>query len=194
MKKLVFATAFALAVAACANTTTVPRPVPHYTYTQYPPVMLNVASIQVIDYTSPMQAPNVEHLMPQPLPSAVGDWARTHFKAAGVDGTAFITVRDASMVGQDLSRTQGLKGMVTIDQAEKYAAHISVEFKVEGKTSGTSGNGGVKVERSSTVAENASLQDRDRIWTTMEENMLVDLDAATMQMLQNRLPFLVLKN
>ena len=190
MKKTFALITTAFLIAACANTTTGPRPTAHYAYKQYPPIMVNVASVQVVDYMPSMRAPNVEHLMPQPLPAAVSDWANTRFKANGATGTLVITVRDASMVGRDLNRTSGFKGAFTIDQAERYDAHITVDFNVDGGAAGTSGNGAVKVDRGSTIAEDASLQDRDRSWTTMEENMIIDLDAATMTMLQQRLPFL----
>lgn len=191
MKKFALALAAVLLVAACANTTTVPRPVPNYAYKKYPPVLVDVASIQVVDYSPGMRAPNVEHLMPQPLPAAVSDWASTRFKAVGTQGVLTITVRDASMVGKDLNRSGGIRGVFTIDQAERYDAHIAVEFRVESGL--TSGNGSVEVNRGRTIAENASLQDRDRAWTEIEENMLIDLDAATLTMLSNRLPNLVRK-
>lgn len=188
MKKMLIVFAV-MALAACANTKTDPRPMPQYAYKKYPPVMLNVASIQVEDYTPSMQAPNVEHLMPQPLPAAVSDWAYTHFKPVGSMGTLYITVKDASMVGSDLKRSSGIKGVFTIDQAERYDARVMVEFRTENL--GTNGNGVVRVERGMTVAEDASLQDRDRVWTKMAEDIMVDLDGAAMTMLQNRLPFLL---
>jgi len=184
----------ALLLASCANTETRPRPVPHYVYQQYPVSQLNVGSIQVVNsYVMPMNAPNAEHLMPQPLPKAVEEWAHNHFKATGGDGTLTITIKDASVVEQDLKRTKGVKGVVTIDQAERYDAKISVEFSVSATSSGKDGSGSVGLTRGQTIAEDASLEDRDVLWTGMEEKMLTDLDAGTQSMLQQKLGFLLQK-
>lgn len=183
----------ALALGACANVVAPDRPVPEYDYKKYPPVMLDVSSVQVVDYIPTMQPAHVEHLMPQPLPVAVSDWARDRFKPVGTQGVAFITVREATMIETDLDRTKGIKGVFTVDQAERYDAQIIVEFRIEGRDPEPNGSGIVKVERSQTIGEDASLQYRDRIWTKMEERMLSDLDAATQRMLRQRLSFVLTK-
>ncbi len=196
MKKLILSGCAALAtigLIACANTMTGPRPTPRYSYTQYPATTLGVANIQVVEaFSSPMAQPNAEHLMPEPLPQAVANWARTRFKAGGGDGTLVITINDASVVQKNLQRTTGVKGWFTVDQSERYDAHIQVSFAVQGTTTaGTSGSGSVNVNRGQTIAEDASLQDRDRTWTSMAEAMLTDLDAGTQQMLDQKLAFLL---
>jgi hypothetical protein len=199
MKKILLTLGAAVVVTttliACANTMTGPRPRPHYSYSQYPATILGVSNIQVVEaFSSPMAQPNAEHLMPDPLPQAVAQWARTRFKAGGGDGTLVITVNDASVIQKNLQRTPGVKGWFTVDQAERYDAHIQVTFAVEGTTtSGTSGSGSVNVNRGQTIAEDASLQDRDRTWTSMAEAMLTDLDAGAQQMLAQKLAFLLQK-
>lgn len=188
-KSVSFAAALLLASCTLPNET---RPQPHYTYKDYPPTTLGVATIQVMqDYVMPAQDPHVEHLLPQPLPSAVADWARTRFKAGGADGNLIITIKDASIVGQDLPKTSGVKGWFTIDQSQRYEGKITVEFRIDGAKDGAGGSGTVLVNRGQTVAENSSIQDRDRTWTGMEQTMISDLDANTQRMLQNRLPFLI---
>ena len=181
----------ALFVAAC----TVPadnRPQPRFVYKDYPPTVLGVATIQVVqDYQMPSRDPNVEHLMPQPLPFAVADWARTRFKAGGSDGNLIITIKDASIVGQDLPMTKGVKGWFTVDQSQRYEGKIDVEFRLDGTIGSSGGSGTVLVNRGQTVAENTSIQGRDVAWTKMEETMVLDLDTNTQRMLQNRLPFLI---
>ena len=178
-------------LAACAITPP-ERPNPNFAYKQYPPTVLNVAQIDVVEaYTPPMRTPNVEHMMPHPLPSAVAEWARTRFRAGGSDGVVTITIQDASVIAQDLNRTSGVKGWFTVDQAERFDAKVLVEMKVDGVALGSTGSGTVRVERGQTIAENVSIMDRDRTWTSMSETILLDLDAGTQQMLQNRLPFLL---
>lgn len=198
MKKIMFVALaalliapLALTLAACNNAPPQP-PKPVYAYQKYPPTLLNVASIQVVQaYTMPSRIPNVEHLMLQPLPNAVSEWARTRFKAVGTEGSLLITIRDASIVGKDLNRTQGVKGWFTIDQAERFDANVLVEFQVDGMANVSTGSGTVRVSRGQSVPEDQSLQERDRALTSMEEQVMMDVDASGQQMLENRLSTLI---
>lgn len=193
LRPILKASFFAAAVLLAGCTVpTENRPKPHFTYAAYPPTVLGVATIQVVqEYSMPSRDPNVEHLMPLPLPYAVADWARTRFKAGGSDGNLIITVKDASVVGQDLPLTKGVKGWFTIDQSQRYEGKIAVEFRMDGTVSGSGGSGTVLVNRGQTVPENSSIQARDKTWTAMEEAMISDLDANTQRVLQNKLSFLV---
>lgn len=183
----------AMFVAACANVPPPQRPVPVFDYAKYPQIKLDVASVQINEYIPTMQAGHVEHLMPMPLPQAASQWARTRFKAVGEKGTAFITVKEASVVEVGLNRSTGVRAVFTVDQAERYDAALIVEIRIEGREPEPNGNGIVKVERSQTIAENASLQARDKVWTDMEEKMMSDLDAATLNMISKRLSFVQVK-
>lgn len=192
MKKLclVLATTF---LTACTTVAPVQRPMPRYVYQQYPATLLKVGSIQVVEaYTSPADNKHAEQLMPEPLPRAVANWARNHFKADNSgQGTLTITIKDAGVLEKDLPPSGGFRGAVTIEQSERYDAHVLVEFRVDGNGSGPDGTGIVNVTRGQTIAENASLQDRDRIWTRMAEAIMTDLDAGTQTMLNNKLSFLL---
>lgn len=192
MKKFAFLLPVIAAALLTACTVDAPaRPQPRFTYKQYPPVLVNVANIQVVEqYVSPAQKPNVEHLMPLPLPNAVADWARSRFQTTGSDGTLIITITDASMKEQFLQRTEGVRGIMTVDQAERYDARISVDFRVENMAMGETGSGQVNLTRGQSLAENASIQDRDMLWNSLSETMLTDLDAATLKMQRAKLPFL----
>jgi hypothetical protein len=182
---------FPILLAACAISSP-QRPQPKFAYKQYPATYISVANIQVVEaYAPPMAAPNVEHLMPMPLPQAVADWARTRFKAGGADGTLIITIKNAAVTKQDLPRTKGVKGAFTIDQSERYDSTIEVEFRVDGMMFGQTGQGDVKVARGRSLGEDASIADRDKAWTQMTEETVMDLDAAAQNLLQDRLPFLI---
>lgn len=190
MKKLsVFFTA--LLFTACV-TSAPPRPMPQYTYNKYPPMTLNVASIQVVDgYNSPLQHPNVEHTMPDPLPKALNQWARTRFVAGGSEGELTITIKNASVTTQNLPVKSGVQGMLNVEQAERFEARVSIEFRAENMGANPNGGGSVNINRGQTVPENASVQDRDITLNTMEQTILTDLDAGAQTMLHDRLPFLL---
>ena len=117
INKLFLALALPMLFIACTMQTA-SRPQPRYIYKDYPPTVLGVATIQVVqEYQMPSQDPHIEHLMPQPLPNAVADWARTRFQAGGADGNLIITVKDAAITDKALPTTQGVKGWFTVDQS-----------------------------------------------------------------------------
>lgn len=191
-RKFFLAFAALALLAGCADTVAPKRPVPHYVYEKYPSQPLKVATIQIEEqYQMPMKMPNVEHVMPQPLPQAVADWARKRFVATGADGTLVITIKNASVMQKNLARTEGVKGWFTVDQAERYDAKMAVEFRVDGQAIGGSGTGEVISTRGQTIPENASLQSRDETWNAMEQDMIQDLDASTQHMLREKLPGLL---
>jgi hypothetical protein len=188
MKKIVLVLMALVFVAACTMTSA-SRPQPRFAYKQYPATRINVANIEVREnYTMPMQAPNVEHLMPLPMPQAIGDWARSRFVATGATGTMVITIQQANVLRKDLPRTDGVKGWFTVDQAERYDSRVVVEFSVDG-IANHSGSGVVNATRGQTIGENASIQERDQAWTRMSETLMTDLDAATQKLLQDRMAF-----
>jgi hypothetical protein len=100
-------------------------------------------------------------------------------------------VRDASLVAKDLPRTTGVKGWFTVDQAERYEGKIAIEFKIDGVPGTDHATGIASVSRAQTMPENATINDRDVTWNRMEENMILDLDAGTLRMLQEKMPFLI---
>ena len=188
MKKIAFILMAVIFVTACTVTSSA-RQQPRFAYKQYPATRINVATIEVREnYTMPMQSPNIEHLMPLPLPQAFADWARTRFVATGTTGTMIITISQANVLRKDLPRTDGVKGWFTVDQAERYDARSVVEIKFEGLPQ-QDGSGVVNVTRGQTIGENASIQERDQAWNRMSETMLTDLDAATQKLLQDRMGF-----
>ena len=69
----------------------------------------------------------------------------------------------------------GLSGVVTIDQSERYTAHIEVEIQIlEGSRQAASLR--AEATRSITVAEDISLSEREQIWFRLTENTMSDLD------------------
>lgn len=186
-------------VASCATLEVDTLPKPEYAYKQYPVQELNVASIEVVSaYNQPMQPPNVEHLMPDPLPRALEEWARTRFRAGGGTGTLVITIKDAHVISQALPTKTGVTGMFRVDQSERFESHVEMEFHAQNVTDasglmpGTTkgGTGIINVNRGITRSEDATIQERDRTLTTLSEALLLDVDASGQKMLAERLPFL----
>jgi len=170
--------AVAFLLAGCA--TEVEKPgFPQISFAHLQPISLNVARIEVENrYVSPATRPNVEHEFPV-LPAAVAsNWGSDRLRAVGQTGTARVIVRRASVIEVPLKRSTGVKGAFTRDQSERYDAIIVMKVELR------DGNGNVRVtaestaKRSQSVSENVSLNDREKVWFTLTESMMADLNTA----------------
>ena len=89
-----------------------------------------------------------------------------------------MVVRRASVVEVPLKRSEGLKGLFTRDQSERYDAVIDMMVEIRDE----SGKVRVTVEsmakRSRSVSENISLIEREKVWFTIIESMMADLNVA----------------
>ena len=165
------------AVAAC-STPPKREQFAELTYAHLAPFRLDVAVVDVIDETRPTTAaPHVAHLFPVAPATAAARWAKDRLVAVGASGSALYTVVEASAVEAPLERTTGLKGMFTIDQSERYDAAIEVRLSVQKPAGQPSAAITVRAERSQTVPEDATLNERERVWFDLTEKLMTDLDA-----------------
>ena len=169
-----------LALAAC--TTPPPQnPFPEITFKHLPPIQLDVSEISVEDdYKAPGIPPNVDHLFPVRPASAAAAWGRDRLVKAGVGARAGrrlrYIVRDASAIEVALKTKEGLTGVLTVDQSERYELHIAVELQIIEDGGRTVGTLTAQVERSVTVPEDSKLGEREKIWFQMVEDAMKELD------------------
>lgn len=176
-RRFTAAAAVLATVAALGGCETAP-PNPQYaalTYAHKAPIRLDVANLVIRqDYTPPMERPNVDHLFPVSPSQAAMQWAQDRLIAAGDSGTATYLVTDASAQAADLATDQSLSDYFTTEQAERYTTRIAVTLQVEKPQ--RSGSIRVEATRSTTVPEDASLNDRRRTWYEMTEKQMDELD------------------
>ncbi len=177
-RRFVLAAGFAaLALSACQSTQ--PRPAPRpIDFSNYGPIVLNAGSIDVVDAYRPGGGVHVEQRSAVPPAQAVRLWASQRLQAAGGPGRVRVTIRDASIVENQLAKTGGVKGYFTNDQAQRYDGRIEVE--ISGELPGeTSFRGMTKavVTYSITVPENISLADREATFVEITRRMMDDLNA-----------------
>jgi hypothetical protein len=170
--------AVAFLVAGCATEVEKPGS-PRISFAHLQPISLNVARIEVENrYVSPATRPNVEHEFPVSPAAVASNWGRDRLRAVGQTGTARVIVRRASVIEVPLKRSTGVKGAFTRDQSERYDAIIDMKVELR------DGNGNVRVtaestaKRSQSVSENVSLNDREKVWFTLTESMMADLNTA----------------
>jgi hypothetical protein len=146
-------------------------------FTNREPIVLDVASIEVESpYVPPMKPPNVDHLLTLSPSDAVRLWASSRLKAGGTQGRARVIIQDASVKEQDLERTTGIKGWFTKDQSQKYEGRLQVEIIVDGTARGASGRVSAKVTRATTVAEDVTLDEREKTMQALVSDLAGDLD------------------
>ncbi|HYH18427.1 MAG TPA: hypothetical protein VD995_07385 [Azospirillum sp.] len=177
---LTAAAAVSLALAACQSTPPRVSTQP-IGFTQFGPIVLNAAAIDVVDNHRPSGGgKHIEQTAPTPPAEAVRRWAAERLQAGGRQGAVRVTVRDASIIETQLPTTQGVKGYFTNDQAQRYDGRLDVEIAGEAPIAGGGSFRGVTkatVTASATVAENVSLADREATLQELTRRMADQLNA-----------------
>jgi len=171
-------------LAACTNPPD-PVRVPDLTYAHLGAIRLAVARIEIVDaYRPPLAPPNVEHRMPAAPAATLRRWAQDRLAAAGGPGSAAaarFVIRDARVTETELPRTEGLRGLFTTDQGQRYDLRMEAALEVldagSGASGGVAGSVSALATRSRTIAENASLDERERLWFAMVEEATSALTA-----------------
>lgn len=166
-----------LVLAACETKVAVPS-YADLTFAHRPPIALDVAEIRIVEeFKSSGALPNVEGEFPVPPARMAANWARDRLNPVGSSGELVFTIRDASVVEVPLEQTEGFSGLVTVEQAERYEAKLIVTLEAVNPSLGITANATSTIERSRTMAEDVTLNEREAIWYEMTEAMGNDLDA-----------------
>ncbi len=161
------------------------------TFRHLPPVALRVERRSVATYEPATEAAEPGHIeLAAPLPpaDAIALWAGHRFRPAGTSGRLVIEIQEASLTEERLEQTQGIRGLFTVDQSERYHLKLAVRLLAFDASARLLGQVQGRAERSETVAEDASLYDREAVWYRMTEAALNDLDAEVVPRLRETLP------
>jgi hypothetical protein len=154
------------------------EPFPQLTYQHLAPINLDVAQIVIQDaYQPPMTAPHVDQDFPTPPAAAARQWAKDRLKAVGSDGVAKFTILDGSAVDVPLPRTTGISGVLTQDQSDRYDVKLTVRLEVENRMGNHSGAIAASAQRSESVAEDMTLNEREKLWFKMTDELMKQLNA-----------------
>lgn len=166
-----------LALAACTNAPPATR-FPQLTYAHLGAFTLDVSEIEIVDaYQPPLQAPNVDHLMPVSPAAAARQWARDRLKRSGSSGRrAVFTIDDGAVTETTLQRQSGIRGVLTVDQSERYDARIGVRLDILDIDGRRLASAEADARRSRTVPEDITLAGREKIWFALTETLTADLN------------------
>jgi hypothetical protein len=172
-----FGAALALAALLAGCETQMPaQKLPDLTFAHLPPLQLAVQRIDIDSRFQPtLRAPNVEHAFPVPPARALERWASQRLKATGGSAPARFTILDATVTETKLSRDTSMRGYFTKQQSERYDARVEAAIDIQdGPARGTAN---AIASRWTTVAEDATLNERERIKFDLIEALMKDFDA-----------------
>lgn len=173
-----FVLLFALAVGLAGCELTPERNTfPELTFQHLSPIRLAVRDIVVEQaYAPPLTPPNVDHDFPIKPSEASARWAQDRLVAAGAARTASVVIRDASVVEVPLEQSGGLTGALTSEQSERYDARLEIQIVVRDDRGWEEASILAEVTRSTTVPEDLTLNERERAWYALTEQLMADMD------------------
>jgi polyhydroxyalkanoate synthesis regulator phasin len=173
LKTICIAAVTVLLLAGCESD--VPkRSFPDIGFLHKAPYKLDVATIEVEKQPVAPDAGNVVHELPVTLDAVAEKWARQRLTAAGANGRAVVKIEKASVVEENLKKTGGLRGVFTTDQTQRYTADLAMSLSL----SNDHGQGTVQASarKIRTIAEDATLAQREKLWFEMVEALAREVD------------------
>jgi hypothetical protein len=172
-------------LAACE--TEVPaRKFPEISFAHEPPINLDVASVQVENKPAPPSSQGtVVYDLPVTPSSVAEKWAQQRLKAVGQRGSAIVHIEKASVVEEKLKKTEGLRGLFTTDQTERYIGELQISVSISSERGQATARAEAKASR--TIAEDASLADREKLWFELVEHLAREIDSVLDQQIKAHL-------
>lgn len=149
------------------------------TFDHLPPIELDVAEIIInTPYQESLEPPYVGEQFPVSPSRAARRWAADRLRAVGERGTATVTIIESSAVEIELERTEGVKGIFTKDQAQSYEVAIEMMIEAVDPVSSRKGSASTRVTKKTSVAEDITLNEREKTWYKLTKGAMDNFDAA----------------
>ncbi len=170
---LFFSAALALTVLSGCAGMPAQQNFPDLSYRHLAPINLAVGGVSVESrYIPPLKAPNVEHLAPVPPYNALRQWGLDRLRATGGSDRARLVILDASIVETKLAVTGGIKGAFTRDQAARYDGKLVAMIEIVDTAGRQRAFATARAERSQTVPEGTTVAEREKVWFTLTEDLM----------------------
>ncbi len=129
------------------------------------------------EFKPTFQEPNIEHLMPVPPATVMQHWAEQRLEARGVNNVAKFTIVDAQVKATPLKVDTGITGAFKLQQAVRYDASVAGMLEIVDDRGFRRAFASARVSRSRTLPEDASLNEREKVWFELTEALMRDFDA-----------------
>ena len=141
------------------------------------PIPLQVARLEIDNrYVPPADIPTIEDRAPIAPANAIRRWSERRIQPVGANGAATVVIHDAMLAEIPLARTTGVSGALTVDQSEEYRVRIDVEVVALGLPNTSQVAARAFAERTRTVSEDITLQQRDEITYGLVEDAMIGLN------------------
>jgi hypothetical protein len=157
------------------------EPFPKLTYGYLTPFRLAVGRIEIVDaYRSVSTLPHVEQGFPVSPADSAAEWGRGRLVAAGGPGHAVFTVLRADAIETLPAQADGGGIFSGFDAppSDRYDLTIAVRLQIVEAGGKVVASLDAKAARSVTIADDATLNDRERAWFALTEQTMKDLNAA----------------
>lgn len=167
-----------LAALGACDTSPTREPFPKLTYSYLPPFRLAVAEVEVLDqYHPPLAPPYIEQQFPVSPAGTAEQWGHDRLQAVGGSGRAIYTVLRGDAIDVHLANNDsGMFGQFTVPQSDRYDLTIAVKLDIFDPSGRVVASVNARAIRSNTVAADATLNDRERLWFDMTEATMKDLN------------------
>lgn len=158
-----------------------PPPKPTFaelTWSHLPPFKFNAAKVDVVSAHKPtFKAPYIEHELETPPEGVIRRWAQDRVVPAGQQGYVKVTINDASIKEIELEHPKDFSSHFTTEQGQLYDAVVDVTIEIYGPRGFKDGFTNARAERTQTIAEDATINDRDRLWHDLVEATMQEFNA-----------------
>ncbi|MBM3586073.1 MAG: hypothetical protein FJX36_17250 [Alphaproteobacteria bacterium] len=148
------------------------------TFAHLPRIALDVARIEIVDdFVAPLEPPHVEREFPIEPAAVVRRWAGDRVDVMGLNRILRHVVTDASATEEALGTQSGVTGFFTNDQKKRYALALAARLEIVADDSRfVEAHVAARADGSVTVAEDATLDERDRKLYRLTEQVAQALD------------------
>ena len=180
----------AAALGACADAPPLLQ-FPPLSYTHLSRLVFEAERLEIAnEYQAPLAPPNVEHLFAQRPDAALQRWANDRLAVSGRgEHLVRFVIGDARVTETELPRETGVRATFTNFQAQRYDGRMQATIEIRQlRGNFRVGDAAASATRSRSVAENISLNDRERVWYEMMEQMMADINGELERQVRANLP------
>lgn len=151
---------------------------PELTFRHLKPIALNVTDIQFVDnrQANRRDTPDAGYKFPISPRVALLRWAKARLQVAGLSGTARFVVHRAHVTETRLQIDRGIGGLFKKENSERYHADLEASMEIYDERNIRRAFASARTRETTTIREDASPNERRRIWLAMVERLMASFD------------------
>ena len=156
-------------------------------FTNLPPLVFELGSIEVVERQAAPDSADVSHLFATPPAAGVRLWAEQRLRASGAEGLLRVVIEEASARLTPLETNVEFEDLFTEEQAERLDLHLRVTVEAVDASGAVRGHASADTRRSRTLREGLTLAERERLYHEIILALFDDYNASQVQALRQYL-------